>query len=164
MKSLRNGAADPGPDPLGGRGARPRRRDRRRLGAKARARPEACRPAFRGVRGPLKLAEAMAVLPAVRRRVPEARLPFEDWRVLRRSAGPRRLRRAPPASTGRPALRETAVQALGLLPALVALSDRDLAAYHGVEHKAIAAYEQGVDDPARCRRSTSAAARTSSRR
>jgi uncharacterized protein YqhQ len=29
----------------------------------------------------------------------------------------------------------------------VALLDRDLAAYHGVEHKAIAAYEQGVDDP-----------------
>jgi uncharacterized protein YqhQ len=31
---------------------------------------------------------------------------------------------------------------------VVALMDRDLAAYHGVEHKAIAAYEQGVDDPA----------------
>jgi len=30
----------------------------------------------------------------------------------------------------------------------VALSDRDLAAYHGVEHKAIAAYEQGTDDVA----------------
>ena len=36
----------------------------------------------------------------------------------------------------------------GVIPALVALSDRDLAAYHGVEHKAIAAYEQGIDDPA----------------
>ena len=31
---------------------------------------------------------------------------------------------------------------------VVALLDRDLAAYHGVEHKAIAAYEQGIDDPA----------------
>ena len=40
------------------------------------------------------------------------------------------------------------MQALGAVPALVALLDRDLAAYHGVEHKAIAAYEQGVDDPA----------------
>jgi uncharacterized protein YqhQ len=30
---------------------------------------------------------------------------------------------------------------------MVALLDRDLAAYHGVEHKAIAAYEQGIDDP-----------------
>ena len=34
------------------------------------------------------------------------------------------------------------------MPAVVALMDRDLAAYHGVEHKAIAAYEQGVDDVA----------------
>jgi uncharacterized protein YqhQ len=40
------------------------------------------------------------------------------------------------------------VQIVGVLPALVALSDRDLAAYHGVEHKAIAAYEQGIEDPA----------------
>jgi uncharacterized protein YqhQ len=35
-----------------------------------------------------------------------------------------------------------------MAPAVAALSDRDLAAYHGVEHKAIAAYEQGVEDPA----------------
>src|SRR5680860_716980 len=35
-----------------------------------------------GLRGPLKLAEAMAVLPLVRRRLPAARLPFEDLRVL----------------------------------------------------------------------------------
>ena len=34
------------------------------------------------------------------------------------------------------------MQAIGAVPALVALSDRDLAAYHGVEHKTIAAYEQ----------------------
>ena len=37
--------------------------------------------------------------------------------------------------------------ALALAP-VAALTDRDLAAYHGVEHKAIAAYEQGVEDPA----------------
>ena len=46
------------------------------------------------------------------------------------------------------ALREGLVQAIGAVPAVVALMDRDLAAYHGVEHKAIAAYEQGIDDPA----------------
>jgi uncharacterized protein YqhQ len=101
-----------------------------------------------GIRGPLKLAEAMAVLPLVRRRLPAARLPFEDWRVLTAVA-------ATLAATGvlrrrarTPAMREGAAQALGLLPALVALRDRDLAAYHGVEHKAIAAYEQGAEDPA----------------
>jgi uncharacterized protein YqhQ len=101
-----------------------------------------------GLRGPLKLAEALAVLPLVRRRMPAARLPFEDARVAvaigASLAATALLRRRLPSS----ALREGIAQAIGLVPALVALSDRDLAAYHGVEHKAIAAYEQGVEDPA----------------
>ncbi len=101
-----------------------------------------------GLRGPLKLAEAMAVLPLVRRRLPAARLPFEDWRVLGAIAATLAatglLRRRAPAS----ALREGLVQALGAVPAAAALTDRDLAAYHGVEHKAIAAYEQGIEDVA----------------
>jgi uncharacterized protein YqhQ len=101
-----------------------------------------------GLRGPLKLAEALAVLPLVRRRLPPARLPFEDWRVLTAIGltltATTALRRRLPLS----ALREGLVQALGIVPAVVALMDRDLAAYHGVEHKAIAAYEQGIDDPA----------------
>jgi uncharacterized protein YqhQ len=103
---------------------------------------------FPGLRGPIKLAEALAVLPLARRRLPAAWLPFEDWRVLSAVGGTLAatslLRRRAPATP----LREGIVQALGALPALVALSDRDLAAYHGVEHKAIAAYEGGVDDVA----------------
>jgi uncharacterized protein YqhQ len=101
-----------------------------------------------GLRGPLKLAEAMAVLPLARRRLPAARLPFEDWRVIAAAGATLALtgllRRRAPAS----ALREGLVQAIGAVPAMVALMDRDLAAYHGVEHKAIAAYEQGVEDVA----------------
>jgi uncharacterized protein YqhQ len=101
-----------------------------------------------GLRGPLKLAEAMAVLPLARRRLPAARLPFEDWRVIAAVgatlAATGLLRRRTSAS----ALREGLVQALGAVPAVVALMDRDLAAYHGVEHKAIAAYEQQIDDVA----------------
>jgi uncharacterized protein YqhQ len=101
-----------------------------------------------GLRGPLKLAEAMAVLPLARRRLPAARLPFEDWRVVAAAgvtlAATGLLRRRARAS----ALREGLVQVIGVVPAVVALMDRDLAAYHGVEHKAIAAYEQGVDDVA----------------
>jgi uncharacterized protein YqhQ len=101
-----------------------------------------------GLRGPIKLGEALAVLPMVRRRLPSARLPFEDPRValaigatlVATSVLRRRLKTS--------AMREGVVQALGAVPAMVALADRDLAAYHGVEHKAIAAYEQGVDDPA----------------
>jgi uncharacterized protein YqhQ len=101
-----------------------------------------------GLRGPVKLAEAMAALPLARRRLPAARLPFEDWRVLAAVGATLAitglLRRRAPAS----ALREGLVQAIGAVPAVVALMDRDPAAYHGVEHKAIAAYEQGIDDVA----------------
>ena len=100
-----------------------------------------------GLRGPLKLAEALAVLPLVRRRLPAARLPFEDWRVVTAIVSTllatTALRKRLPGS----AFREGLVQAVGVAPAVVALMDRDLAAYHGVEHKAIAAYEQGIADP-----------------
>ncbi len=102
-----------------------------------------------GLRGPLKLAEALLVLPLMRRRMPSARLPFEDARVLSAAAGTilltSLLRKRLPTS----AVREGIVQAIGAAPALVALSDRNLAAYHGAEHKTIAAYERGlVDDVA----------------
>ncbi len=101
-----------------------------------------------GLRGPVKLAEAMAVLPIVRRRMPDAKLPFENRRVLA-AIGTTLVMTAALRSRRRPsALREGLVQVLGAAPAMVALMDRDLAAYHGVEHKAIAAYEQGVEDPA----------------
>jgi uncharacterized protein YqhQ len=99
-----------------------------------------------GLRGPVKLAEALLVLPLARRRLPAARMPFEDGRVLAAAAATLAatglLRRR-----GRPsALREGLVQTIGAVPAVVALLDRDLAAYHGAEHKAIAAYEQGIVD------------------
>ena len=98
----------------------------------------------------------------VRRKLRSARLPFEDVRVIAAmliALEPSR------ALAGVGAAREELVQAaLGLAPAMVALSDRNLAAYHGVEHKAIGAYEQGSDDPTTATRSTSAAAPTWSRR
>jgi uncharacterized protein YqhQ len=76
-----------------------------------------------------------------------ARLPFEDVRVIAAmlvaSSASRALRRRKASATG-----ELVQAALGLAPAIVALSDRNLAAYHGVEHKAIGAYEAGSDDPA----------------
>jgi uncharacterized protein YqhQ len=101
-----------------------------------------------GLRGPLKLAEAMAVLPLVRSRLRSARLPFENWQVIAAAGATLAvtglLRKRAPAS----ALREGLAQVVGAVPAVVALMDRDLAAYHGVEHKAIAAYEQGVEDVA----------------
>jgi uncharacterized protein YqhQ len=43
---------------------------------------------------------------------------------------------------------EVGAAAVSLAPALFALRDGELAAYHGVEHKAIAAYEAGDEDAA----------------
>ena len=101
-----------------------------------------------GLRGPVKLAESMLVLPLVRKRMRAARLPFEDRRVIVATASTLALsglmRRRGPAS----AAREGLIQAIGAVPAVIALTDRDLAAYHGAEHKAIAAYEQGIEDVA----------------
>jgi uncharacterized protein YqhQ len=101
-----------------------------------------------GLRGPIKLAESMVVLPLVRKRMRSARMPFEDKRVVGATAATLALsslmRRNRPAT----AAREGVIQAIGVIPAVIALTDRDLAAYHGAEHKAIAAYEQGVDDVA----------------
>jgi uncharacterized protein YqhQ len=97
------------------------------------------------LRGPLRLAEAMAVIPLARLRVGSARLPFEDPTVIAAmaltSAASGALRRLRPPTFGR----ETAIAALGAVPAITALRDRDLAAYHGVEHKAIGGYERGSD-------------------
>jgi uncharacterized protein YqhQ len=99
------------------------------------------------LRGPLKLGEAFLLIPTVRMKLRSARLPFEDVRVIAAmfvaSSASRALRRKKASAVG-----ELVQAALGLAPAMVALSDRNLAAYHGVEHKAIGAYEAGSDDPA----------------
>ncbi len=97
-----------------------------------------------GVRGVARITEAFALLPLIKRQVPELKLPFEDGRMIAAmvassalSAGVRRGGRTPG--------REGALALLGIAPAALALRDSDLAAYHGVEHKAIAGYEQGTD-------------------
>ena len=107
-----------------------------------------------GLRGVLKLGEALAVIPLVKRALPEARLPMQDVQTLGAMgaaalggqairAGGRRA-----AAAGQPSRysgmgREAAVALVSLAPALLALRSGDLAAYHGVEHKSIAAYEDG---------------------
>jgi uncharacterized protein YqhQ len=97
------------------------------------------------LRGPLRLAEAMAVIPLARLRLGSARLPFEDPTVIAAmaltSAASGTLRRLRPPTFGR----EAVIAALGAMPAIAALRDPDLAAYHGVEHKAIGGYERGSD-------------------
>jgi uncharacterized protein YqhQ len=97
-----------------------------------------------GARGVIRLGEAMVVIPLVKRALPEAQLPFQDAKVLGTMAaaalGGRVLRRR---GSG-PGV-EAMAAAISLLPSVVALKGGDLAAYHGVEHKSIAAYETGDD-------------------
>jgi uncharacterized protein YqhQ len=99
-----------------------------------------------GVRGVAKLAEAMAVIPLVKRALPEARLPMQDLRTVGAmgvaALGGHAVRATRPRGTGAAAAREAAVALISLAPAVMALRGGDLAAYHGVEHKAIGAYEQ----------------------
>ncbi len=105
------------------------------------------------LRGPARLAEALLVLPAVKRELPQARLAFERPGVivatLLAALAARRARRSSLA----PEIRELLVSLVGLAPALVALRGGELAAYHGAEHLAIGRYESGADagkEHARC--------------
>lgn len=95
------------------------------------------------VRGPLRLAEAMAVLPAVKRGLPEARLPFERPAVavalVAASTGAGLVRRSSLPVVQREGLAVIA----SLVPALVALRGESLTSYHGAEHVSIGTYETG---------------------
>jgi uncharacterized protein YqhQ len=110
-----------------------------------------------GVRGVAKLAEAIAVIPLVKKALPEAKLPMQDGRTLAAMGAVsltahaiKRGNAKRDASTGvaaasaatTSAAREAAVALLSVAPALFALRQGELASWHGVEHKSIAAYEQ----------------------
>ena len=95
------------------------------------------------VRGVLRMAEALAVVPAARRGTPGARLAMENVTVIVAMLGTTAItalaRRRMRSVLGQ----ETLGAVAGLMPALVALRASDAALWHGVEHKSIAAYEQG---------------------
>lgn len=97
------------------------------------------------LRGVVRLAEAMLLLPVVRTRLPQARLPMEGAPAVAAmaaaSVGGRLLRRS-----GRsPMVTEALVAGLGMMPVALALRSSQLARYHGAEHKAIGGYEQDRD-------------------
>ena len=95
------------------------------------------------VRGPLRMAEAFAVLPDVRRALPEARFPFERPRVavavVAGAAAAGIARRSRLGFLGKEAVAAFA----SLAPAVIALRGGDLASYHGAEHISIGTYETG---------------------
>jgi len=101
--------------------------------------------AMPGVRGIVRLGEAFAVIPLVKKGLPEAKLPMESPSVIAVAAGASLagtvVRRRVRGVTG-----DAASAMLSVAPALFALRGGELAAYHGVEHKAIAAYEADDED------------------
>lgn len=94
------------------------------------------------VRGPLRLAEAFALLPDVRRRLPEARFPFERPGVLAAVVAGTVAASAARRSRLSLGTREAVAAFASLVPAALALRGGELAAYHGAEHVSIGTYEQ----------------------
>jgi uncharacterized protein YqhQ len=96
------------------------------------------------LRGPVRLLDAMAIIPEIRRALPEARLPFQRPAVLAAMLGSAttvKLLRGS-RSIG-PAAQELVSGLLSIAPAALALRGADVAAYHGAEHISIGSYEQG---------------------
>jgi uncharacterized protein YqhQ len=96
------------------------------------------------LRGPARLADALSIVPQIRRTLPEARLPFQRKGVLVTmiaSAVAVRLVRTSPKLG--PAAQELMSGLLSVAPAALALRGADVAAYHGAEHISIGTYEQG---------------------
>jgi uncharacterized protein YqhQ len=100
------------------------------------------------VRGPVRLAESFAVLPAMKRGLPEARLPFERPAVavalVAASTSATLVRRSSLPLVPR----EAAVVMASLVPALVALRGEELTSYHGAEHVSIGTYENETGERA----------------
>jgi uncharacterized protein YqhQ len=99
------------------------------------------------LRGPAKLLESVAVLPQVKRALPEAKLPFERPAVLASLLAATVTVRVLRASQLGAAARELTTGLLSFAPGVLALSGGQLAAYHGAEHISIGSYEHGEPRP-----------------
>ena len=95
------------------------------------------------LRGVLRMGEAVAVLPAMRHRMPSARFAIQERSgyvgiavaVVTTVVARRRL--------SSPLAQEAVAAFAGLVPTLAALRGSHAARWHSVEHKSIAAYEAG---------------------
>jgi uncharacterized protein YqhQ len=95
------------------------------------------------LRGPARVVEVFALLPVVRRRLPNARLPFERPRIAVAILGTAVASRAVRESRLRPGVQEALAALMALAPAVLALRGSSLAEYHGAEHISIGSYEHG---------------------
>jgi uncharacterized protein YqhQ len=96
------------------------------------------------LRGPARLAEAMAVLPQMKRALPGAKLPMQSPRVLASMlTAALAVRGIRESKQIRPMAQELLSGLLSLAPAVLAMRGTELAAYHGAEHISIGRYEHG---------------------
>jgi uncharacterized protein YqhQ len=95
------------------------------------------------MRGVVRMSEMLAALPVIRRRLPEARLSFENGSVAASTAACAVLASVVKRRGGFRS--EVAASLIGIVPSFVTLSNRELVRYHGAEHKAVAGYERGVE-------------------
>ena len=86
------------------------------------------------LRGPARIVEAFTLLPEIRRRLPEARLPFERPVVLASMAGGMVVTQLVRNSRLGAATKELIAGVASMAPAVIALRGQALAAYHGAEH------------------------------
>jgi len=99
----------------------------------------------RFLRGPLRMAQLFALLPIVRRELPDARLPFERPGVAGTLLGSAIAVRALRGSKLSPARQEILAGLLAVVPAVAAVRRSELAEYHGAEHISIGTYEHGEE-------------------
>jgi hypothetical protein len=99
------------------------------------------------LRGPARIAEVFALLPQVKRALPEAELPMQRPGVLASMLGSALVVRGLRNSNLRPFTRELVNGLFSIAPAAFALRGGDLAAYHGAEHVSIGTYEHGEERP-----------------
>ena len=113
--------------------------------ASARKRFRAANVAIPLLRGPARLAEAMALLPQVKRKLPAAQLPMQRPRVLVTMVGAAiAVKGVRESGRLRPAAQELISGLLSIAPAAFAMRGSELAAYHGAEHISIGNYEHGA--------------------
>src|SRR6185312_2424395 len=83
------------------------------------------------LRGPARLGEVFAILPRIRRHLPEARLPFERASVAASMALGAALIQVVRRSRLHPLAQEVVGAGVSFAPAVLALRGGELAAYHG---------------------------------
>jgi uncharacterized protein YqhQ len=95
------------------------------------------------LRGPVRLAEAFAFLPRLKRALPEARLPFERRSVIASMLASTVVLNAVRRTRLGDGAKELVGGVLAFAPAVLSLREGALASYHGAEHIAIGSYEHG---------------------